>query len=258
MLSWILNLKLDSIPFVDSIVSRYLFTPPKTQEDEILSLGKIEGNKLFFIEDISVLEITPKISLLDKIVIFSHGNSTDIHNFYSYLDWFSNQFGIKIVCYDYPGYGLTTGYPSEENCYRSASLVISHYLELYDQKKIILMARSLGTGIIVDYCAKNGWTNSIILISPYKSIVRCVFDWTISDSLLGHNNFCTIDKLNDVMCPVKIFHGTNDDIVPVSHGMNIYENIKNKKFAPVWVDGADHRIVIQVMSDEDIIEVLNS
>lgn len=250
------TLRIDSLPFVGKIIKSYVFNPPKTSDDKIMGLNNIEGNKLFMIDEISTLEIRPKVELMNKIVIFSHGNSTDVYKFYPYLDWFSNYFGVKMICYDYPGYGLTKGESNEENCYVALQKVANYYIQNYGKDKITLIGRSLGTGVVLDYCAKNDWENPIILISPYKSIPRILLDWNFMDYIFSDNIFSSISKIQNIKCPVKIFHGTEDEIIPVQHGKDIYVNLNNKKFDPVWIEGANHTIVIQIISEEDIIEVL--
>ena len=44
------------------------------------------------------------------------------------------------------------------------------------ESQITLIGQSLGTGIVVEYCKKTNWKNPIILLSPYKSIVRVQYD----------------------------------------------------------------------------------
>ena len=47
-------------------------------------------------------------------VIFSHGNGGDLASDYSYLQGFQSM-GLNAFGYDYHGYGMSTGKPSERN-----------------------------------------------------------------------------------------------------------------------------------------------
>lgn len=62
------------------------------------------------------------------------------------------------VSYDYIGYGMSEGEPSEENCLKSLSLVVDYY----NNYKELLIGQSLGTGVVVDYVSTNEWTLPII------------------------------------------------------------------------------------------------
>ena len=75
-------------------------------------LGLTEMNKD---ETVSFVTITPnkKNQFPDKWIVFSHGNGSDIYGMYEYGLYLANTLNIGIVMYDYLGYGLSTGNPSE-------------------------------------------------------------------------------------------------------------------------------------------------
>lgn len=46
-------------------------------------------------------------------------------------------------------------------------------------ENILLVDQSLGICVVIDYISKNKWTKPVILISPYKSILKIItdYDW---------------------------------------------------------------------------------
>jgi hypothetical protein len=89
---------------------------------------------------------------------------------------------MDVITYDYLGYGLSsksdaTVYPSESGCYKSLQIVTDHFKERYDE--IYQITQSIGTGVCVDHCANNEWTESIALIPPYKSLARVVTETSL-------------------------------------------------------------------------------
>ncbi len=164
---------------------------------------------------------------INKIIIFSHGNGCDIFTFSEKLYEYAEMFGCTIVCYDYAGYGLTKGTPSEENCYDAIEAVTNHYVENEGMNNVMIIGQSLGTGVVVHYANETNWKSPIVLMSTYKSIGRVVCDSSITESSFKHNMFCTYNKIYKLTCPVKIIHSTNDQIINVSHGKDLYDEFKN-------------------------------
>lgn len=238
---------IDSCSSTDTLINNIVFSPPDPYtKNQLFCLEKHSNNK------IKILSFTTKNniriygiqfnsdSLIDKnkIIIYSHGNGEDIYQCNSLIKNISNTFNIDVVTYDYPGYGISESVPSEMGCYDALDAVIEHYKKL--GKIIILVGRSLGSGISIE-CAvrQKDWNYPIILISAYKSIPRVAFDYPI-ESTIKKYKFSSIYKINKLECPVKLIHGSNDTLIPVSHSEDLYDNLKNKKFNLTRVNGAGH------------------
>lgn len=56
--------------------------------------------------------------------------------------------------------------------------------------------------------------------------------------------FPTIDKIAKVNSPVLVIHGTDDEVIDISHGLAIYERC-TKAVEPLWIEGAGHNDVIK-------------
>lgn len=248
-------------PVVNSIVNHFAFLPPSRTTNELKAL-EFSQNHNYARENnnkISYLVSKPNVySVTNKCILFSHGNASDILAMSPLCDYWANSVGIDCICYDYLGYGLSkeaneSTSPSEEKCYKSIGMIIKELENKYDT--IYLVGQSLGTGVVVDYCAKFDWTTQIILISPYKSLTRIVADSRLSNMI--DSSFNTMEKINNLKCPVKIFHGDADDLISITHGKEIYDNLSDKTLTPTWLRGVGHNDILGAISLYEIKEVLN-
>ena len=193
-----------------------------------------------------------------KHIVFSHGNGTDIYGMFDYFKVLADSLNVCVVGYDYIGYGLSNvNKPTEANCYFSLQVCIEFIMGVLgiDKSNIYLIGHSLGSGVVIDYVSKNPWMNPVILISPYKSICSTQFDSSLVRLV---DKFRSLDKMPNVKCPVKIFHGKLDTLITINHAETLYLATVNKKFNPTWFDEADHNDILNYIETHHYQEVLNS
>lgn len=163
------------------------------------------------------------------IIIYSHGNSEDICTVD--IAEMANSLGCSIVTYDYIGYGQSKGRPSERGCIKALTTIVDHIQTLYPSANIILIGRSLGTGVVTQFAYRRNWTNPIVLLSPFKSIGRVALDNSFTHSMSGM--FKTLDIIDKLKCPVKIIHGVLDNLVKCDHGKHLHSLCKSP-LSPIW------------------------
>lgn len=239
---------LDSFTSIDRTVTKQIFLPPTMSSAEYKLIPE-----LFYINGIATMELKPKTYRTDRIIIYSQGNASDIYYAREELLGYANTFGCPVVSYNYPGYGLCKETPSEERCYDALHSVVEHYKKHYDPSKILLIGRSLGTGVVVDYAFKTNWNSPIVLISPYKSIGRIVFDVGFVDSVFRHNMFRSYDKIDKLNCPVRIIHGGKDTLIDISHGKALHSRLRHP-LNPVWKENCDHNNI--KLEKKDLIDLM--
>lgn len=52
----------------------------------------------------------------------------------------------------------------------------------------------------------------------------------------------SIDKVDKIQSPVMVIHGTDDEVIDFSHGLEIYDRTP-VTVEPLWVEGAGHNDV---------------
>lgn len=249
--------------FIDEKIGKMIFHPPQI-DDSIYNQTLISSRsalvelKTSNNEKISVVQINPSYNKFpQKYIVFSHGNSCDILTMFDYFIDLADELNIGIIGYDYIGYGLSEKIvPTEQGCYDSIETVIDSLIDNWqiDPKNLYLIGHSLGTGITIDYISKHVWNTPVILISPYKSICKTVVD---SFCVAPFDKFKNQHKLQHITCPIKIFHGCDDQVINIDHGVYIYNNLQNKTFDPVWFNGTGHNDIFQRITKEHYLDVLN-
>lgn len=165
-------------------------------------------------------------------VLYSHGNAEDIGTSIDlYQQWRSDGWGV--LAYDYPGYGHSTGSPSES----STELAIAaawNFLTLTEsipQHDIIVVGRSIGTGPSV-WLAQHQDPRALVLISPFTSTfaVRSPAHY-----ILPGNRFPNLKRLRKINTPLLIIHGEQDTLIPASHGRTLHQAspATNKRFVGI-------------------------
>jgi len=207
---------------------------------------------------ITAIMVLPEKEVLGfpiKYIIFAHGNASDINTMFDYIKILANETRCRVVIFDYPGYGCSDGSATEDGCCQAMDATVNQVMTRFNvsEKDIYLFGQSLGTGVVIDYAYRHKWKNNIVLISPYKSIMRVV---TGSSMLRPFDRFCSINKIDKLTCAVKIFHGIDDIIIDVSHSKELYDKLFNKKFQPTYLLNTGHNNILSNIDTADLLEVI--
>ena len=197
-----------------------------------------------------------------KCVIFLHGNGETVTTEKLLYDSL-NEKGISVIAPDYRGYGLTCGEFSEGGCFEAAHAA---YDWLRNEKgvsadDIIPLGYSLGSGVAVELAATKQ-VGGLILQAPYYSgrallphwikkfgapgkrpkgfIERMRAGFALRRAVKMENSFATDSRLSQITCPVLIFHGDADTIIPPVHGRKVLDGLVSHQKELVRVEGGGH------------------
>jgi pimeloyl-ACP methyl ester carboxylesterase len=178
------------------------------------------------------------------VLLYSHGNGEDIGHIRPLLDEYQKR-GISVLAYDYPGYGTSTGKPSEAGVYAAAEAAL---LYLANEKKhapetITLYGRSLGSGPAC-WLAERYAVSGLILDGAFSSTFRVM----TGIKLLPFDRFDNLARLPKLECPVLIIHGKQDIVVPFSHALKNETVVKNPA-KTLWIESANHNNLIETAGD---------
>lgn len=171
-------------------------------------------------------------------ILFSHGNAVDLGQMCSFFVGLSSRINCNVLGYDYSGYGASTGRPSEKNMYADIQAAW-HALQIrYNTKSehIILYGQSIGTVPTVDLSSKHE-VAAVILHSPLMSGMRVAFRHSKRTCCL--DVFTSIDKVPLIKSPVLVIHGTEDEVIDFTHGVEIHDKCA-RPLPPLWIEGAGH------------------
>jgi hypothetical protein len=208
---------------------RFLFHPEKLDKnyqyhfDRPFEEVMIPVNK----EDtISLVKFFPADSLRKGVVLYYHGNRKNIGHYAAYAGIFLKH-GYEVWMADYPGFGKTTGVRTEKKMYEQALIVQQLAASRYSGDSIIIYGKSLGTGIAT-YVAANTRSRALVLETPYYSIPSLFAHYAMiyPVSYMATYKIPAYQYMADVKAPVLIFHGTGDDVIPLSNAEKLKPYLK--------------------------------
>lgn len=181
----------------------------------------------------------------EQVVLYSHGNGEDIEDVRPLLLEFQKR-GLSVMTYDYPGYGTSTGRPSEAGVYAAAQAAFLYLVEEkgYAPESIILYGRSLGSGPSC-WLAGRHPVAGLILDGAFSSTFRVLTEI----KLLPFDKFDNLAILPNLDCPVLLIHGKLDAVVPFAHALAM-EKILATPPETLWVEAANHNNLIESAGDQ--------
>lgn len=188
-------------------------------------------------------------SVKSKIIVYFHGNAG---NMYHRISGAAKLFemGYDVLVVSYRGYAGSEGSPSEEGIYidgRSALRFVTQDFG-YKLEDVIIYGRSIGTTVAID-AAQGQDISKLVLITPLSSGSDYAKAQGMGSLLfLVGEPFPSIQKINNVKCPVLIVHGDADEVIPQRLGIELYEKYSGvKKF--VSIPGGRHNDLELVYPD---------
>lgn len=171
-------------------------------------------------------------------LLVSHGNAEDIGMMMPFLRKF-REHGFQVFAYDYHGYGLSSGKPTEKNTYLDIDAAYEYLTKQLGipPSKIIDYGRSLGGAVALDLAVRQP-VKEVILESSFVTAFRVV----TRIPLLPFDKFSNITKITKLKVPVLIIHGTYDKIIPFWHGKKLFDAAPQPKQF-LEVQGAGHNNV---------------
>ena len=182
------------------------------------------------------------------VILFSHGNAVDIGQMPPFYTSLAKALRTDIMCYDYSGYGASTGKPSEANLYSDIQAVFKFLIDefKFPANQIILYGQSIGTVATIDLASKSIGSEAaaVILHSPLLSGWKVLLPNSKKNSYACIDPFPNYSKVSKIQSKVLVIHGTHDEIIGFEHGQEIYQMAANK-FDPFWVQMAGHNDIEQ-------------
>ncbi len=166
-------------------------------------------------------------------VLYFHGNAGSLRSWGAIAPDFTER-GYDVLIPDYRGFGKSTGrIRSEEMLLRDAAVAYEHLRKAYPENRIILYGRSIGTGLAV-YLAAANRPRMVILESPYYSLLDlAAYHYPLVPRpllrLLHRYPLRTDQWIATVRCPVYLFHGERDEIIPHSSSVRLLPLIRSER-----------------------------
>lgn len=195
------------------------------------------------------------------LVLYFPGNSLNRHKRVSDLREIAAR-GFDVLIFDYRGFGDSNGSPSEAALSADALLVWQYAIDAlgYSEEQIVVFGESIGGEVALSLWES---TNikvkkpaALILSSTFASMRETVqwnyplfpFHWLLFD------RWPSSDRIKNAPSPVVIFHGTDDQMVPVSHGRDLARTALNPRF--IEVPGGVHNEIPSMQLRRELDSIL--
>lgn len=151
-------------------------------------------------------------------ILYFGGNAEDVAlNVPEFNAWFS-QFAIYLV--NYPGYGGSSGSPTESALYRDAEAVFDFTSTRH--AGVAVVGRSLGSGVAT-HLASVRKVERLVLVSPAKSFTALAQEFypLFPTSWLLKDRYDSLSRAGRVSAPVLVLIAERDNVVPPEHSLEL-------------------------------------
>ena len=174
-------------------------------------------------------------------VLFSHGSGRNISGYLDDVALF-HEAGLSVLLYDYGGYGLSTGEPSEQRCYADAQAFWDYLVTTQGiaPDTILLAGSSMGSGVTCELASRVA-PAAVILESAFTAVPDALWDTApyFPTNWICRIQFRNIDKVRSFTCPVLVIHSKDDTVVSIAHGHRLYDSINAPKTL-IEIEGAHY------------------
>ena len=169
-----------------------------------------------------------KVPNAKGVIMYHHGKSRNMSDWARFYEDFT-RYQYDFFCYDYRTFGKSKGpLLNEMGLHRDALFCYDFLRKQYPADKIIQFGRSFGTGIATRL-AKKIDCPLLILETPYVSMRRMVKRKVpyLPYPIILKYPLRTDWFIRMVNCPIHIFHGINDELIPFEDSLRLKSLAKN-------------------------------
>ncbi len=163
------------------------------------------------------------------VVVF-HGNAGSASNRYHFIEALEN-LGYRTYVVEYPGYGNRPGSISESTLVTDGIETLKRIKQESDAP-LFLLGESLGTGVVGGIIqSKQIPVQGLLLISPYDRMTEIAnyhYRYFLAKWLLL-DKYDTLNNLKDYLGNTVIILAEQDQIIPNSSSLNLYQSISGRK-----------------------------
>jgi len=163
-------------------------------------------------------------------VLLAHGNGGNISHRLEKIR-ILNDLNANTFIFDYRGYGMSSGRPSEAGLYRDAQTAYEYLIneKHIASREIIGYGESLGGAVII-HLADHHELGGLIIESTFTSVRdmgKTIFPFIPGG--LYKTQFNSLSRIQNIRYPKLLFHSRDDEIVPFTMGKRLFEAASNPK-----------------------------
>ncbi|HIE17465.1 MAG TPA: alpha/beta hydrolase [Dehalococcoidia bacterium] len=184
-------------------------------------------------------------------ILFFHGNG-EIASDYEDIGHIYNQIGVNLFVADYRGYGWSDGEPTLAAMIKDAHHIFDGFKRVLKDMGLsgglFLMGRSLGSASVIELAYHyQAQLKGLILESGFVNVFNLLDYLGFPFQAMGialPETPAGLERVHNIYIPTLVIHGEYDQIVPVSEGKALYENIGAKDKRLLIIPGVDHNTIL--------------
>lgn len=159
------------------------------------------------------------------VVLYFHGNTGSLRRWGKLAPRFT-KLGFSVLMPDHRGYGKSRGKLTEAALHADALRWYDHLRDTWPEKDIVVYGRSLGSGLATPVAAQRA-PRLLVLETPFANLydVARFYLPILPYGLLLRYTFRNDLAIRRVKCPVYIFHGKRDTMVPYASALALYAGV---------------------------------
>src|SRR5213596_2312735 len=166
--------------------------------------------------------IPPRTSPTSRGLLWFYGNGETIAAIWPIVREFQPP-GTAVLVLDYPGYGASGGRATEGSLYSAADAAYAALATRpgVDPQRIYVYGRSLGSAVATHTAARRS-VAGLIVESPFTNAAAMAkHHYRLLPTFLLRLSLDNLANVRRVRCPILLFHGDVDRLVPTAMGMAV-------------------------------------
>jgi pimeloyl-ACP methyl ester carboxylesterase len=185
------------------------------------------------------------------VVIFFHGNGMNLGSMVSSnLLKMLEDLNAHVAVMDYPGYGKSTGQPSEPAMLAMSNATVDWLQSRLPHRPIYVWGHSLGASVAMGMAHHRqheiaGWAFTSIW-SSLDELAHKHYgsNWdNVPASWKAKNVYNNVALARGLTLPGFVHHGDKDDIIPFEMGSSVFNALANPASAMLTLTGREHNDV---------------
>lgn len=168
----------------------------------------------------------------DGAVLYLHGNAGNVSHCAPRAYALRTLLKRSVLVIDYPGYGRSSGKPSEGGCYASADAAHEWLTQTakYPPQTLVVYGESLGGGVAT-HIGVSKPHQALVLVRTFTSIPDIARSKVITSSAapLVQNTFDNLSRISKCPQPKFFAHGDRDKLIPLAQATLLYDTASQPK-----------------------------
>ena len=186
-------------------------------------------------------------------VLFFHGNGENLETMRLAGTFEAiGELGVAWLAVDYPGYGQSTGKPSEESLSAAADAALAWAEEHWPERPVAAVGWSLGAATAVGLAGRaGGRLDGLAALSPWTTlpdVARHHFPLPLLGTIMSER-YETLAVAPSLRLPALVVHGARDTIIPVEQGRCVAEALPRAQYVEIATAGHNDLLAHGVVWD---------